>query len=163
VVPKPTENPLVPDLTETVAPVHPEEINPGQRLCVEQHEHGSDQVLERDVLVMQDLPQQREALCWAIGAGLLVERCGTTRAGPQNPSHVFPAQPVPLVPPEEPHPFDIQDNGSTLAHVSRRWFSVRDAYAVDVMSQRDATLLLILAVCVDHTLQDLKGEKPTNL
>ncbi|WP_372411425.1 LURP-one-related/scramblase family protein [Streptomyces luteireticuli] len=59
--------------------------------------------------------------------------------------------------------FDIQDRGTTLAHVSRRWFSFRDAYAVDVMAEQDTLLLLVLAVCVDHTLQDLKGEKVTNL
>ncbi|MGW1197170.1 LURP-one-related/scramblase family protein [Streptomyces sp. NPDC002536] len=62
--------------------------------------------------------------------------------------------------------FDIQDRdqGVTLAHISRRWFTIRDAYAVDVMSQEDPTLLIILAVCVDHTLQDMKeGEKLTNL
>ncbi|GAA1877815.1 LURP-one-related/scramblase family protein [Streptantibioticus ferralitis] len=58
--------------------------------------------------------------------------------------------------------FDIQHDGNTLAHISRRWFSIRDAYAVDVMSERDATLLVILAVCVDHTLQDMKGDKLTN-
>jgi uncharacterized protein YxjI len=59
--------------------------------------------------------------------------------------------------------FDIRHDGTTLAHISRRWFSLRDAYAVDVMAQQDAILLVILAVCVDHTLQDLKGEKLTNL
>lgn len=59
--------------------------------------------------------------------------------------------------------FDIRHDGTTLAHISRRWFSLRDAYAVDVLSQQDALLLLILAVCVDHTLQDRKGEKLTNL
>ncbi len=59
--------------------------------------------------------------------------------------------------------FDIQHDGNTLAHISRRWFSIRDAYAVDVLSEQDATLLIILAVCVDHVLQDMKGEKLTNL
>ncbi|MFE6685139.1 LURP-one-related/scramblase family protein [Streptomyces sp. NPDC057743] len=54
--------------------------------------------------------------------------------------------------------FDIQHDGTTLAHISRRWFSIRDAYAVDVMGPQDDTLLVILAVCVDHTLQDLKDE-----
>lgn len=58
--------------------------------------------------------------------------------------------------------FDIQHEGSTLAHISRRWFSVRDMYTVDVLSQQDALLLVILAVCVDHTLQDAKGERLTN-
>ncbi|MFF7631773.1 LURP-one-related/scramblase family protein [Kitasatospora sp. NPDC008050] len=59
--------------------------------------------------------------------------------------------------------FDIRHEGTTLAHISRRWFSIRDAYAVDVLSPQDAVLLIVLAVCVDHTLQDLKGEKITNL
>ncbi|WP_438296195.1 LURP-one-related/scramblase family protein [Streptomyces sp. HUAS TT7] len=59
--------------------------------------------------------------------------------------------------------FDIQHAGTTLAHVSRRWFSIRDAYAVDVLSEQDSTLLIILAVCVDHTLEDLKSERLTNL
>ncbi|MET9179037.1 LURP-one-related family protein [Kitasatospora aureofaciens] len=59
--------------------------------------------------------------------------------------------------------FDIRHEGTTLAHVSRRWFTIRDAYAVDVMSQQDALLLVILAVCVDHVLQDAKGDQLTNL
>ncbi|PYC87758.1 hypothetical protein C7C46_03135 [Streptomyces tateyamensis] len=52
--------------------------------------------------------------------------------------------------------FDIQHDGTTLAHISRRWFSLRDTWAVDVLSQQEATLLLVLAVCVDHTLEDLR-------
>ncbi|MGF1430110.1 LURP-one-related/scramblase family protein [Kitasatospora sp. LaBMicrA B282] len=59
--------------------------------------------------------------------------------------------------------FDIRHEGTTLAHISRRWFTIRDAYAVDVMNQPDAYVLIILAVCVDHILQDMKGEKFTNL
>ncbi|MFJ8313419.1 MULTISPECIES: LURP-one-related/scramblase family protein [unclassified Streptomyces] len=59
--------------------------------------------------------------------------------------------------------FDIQHAGTTLAHISRRWFSIRDAYAIDVLSEQDATLLIVLAVCVDHILEDRKGEKLTNL
>ncbi|MFI6684242.1 LURP-one-related/scramblase family protein [Streptomyces sp. NPDC050485] len=59
--------------------------------------------------------------------------------------------------------FDIQHKGTTLAHISRRWFSIRDAYAIDVLSEQDTTLLIVLAVCVDHTLEDRRGEKLTNL
>jgi uncharacterized protein YxjI len=59
--------------------------------------------------------------------------------------------------------FDIADGDTTLAHISRRWFSIRDAYAVDVMNEPDALLLIILAVCVDHVLEDRKGEQFTNL
>ncbi|PNE41110.1 LURP-one-related/scramblase family protein [Streptomyces noursei] len=59
--------------------------------------------------------------------------------------------------------FDILYDGTCLARISRRWFSIRDAYAVDVMSEPDALLLIVLAVCVDHTLEDRKGERLTNL
>jgi len=59
--------------------------------------------------------------------------------------------------------FDIADGDTTLAHVSRRWFSIRDAYAVDVMHEPDALLLITLAVCVDHILEDRKDEQLTNL
>ena len=59
--------------------------------------------------------------------------------------------------------FDIADGDTTLAHVSRRWFSIRDAYAVDVMYEQDALLLITVAVCVDHILEDRKDEQLTNL
>ncbi|MFF4211798.1 LURP-one-related/scramblase family protein [Streptomyces sp. NPDC001796] len=59
--------------------------------------------------------------------------------------------------------FDITDNGTTLAHISRRWFSIRDAYAVDVMYEPDGLLLIILAVCVDHIIEDRKSEQLTDL
>ncbi|GAA1968599.1 LURP-one-related/scramblase family protein [Kitasatospora viridis] len=50
--------------------------------------------------------------------------------------------------------FDIQERGSTLAHISRRLFSIRDAYSVDVLVPAETTLLLVLAVCVDHVLHE---------
>ncbi|MEV7026390.1 LURP-one-related family protein [Kitasatospora sp. NPDC093558] len=59
--------------------------------------------------------------------------------------------------------FDIQHEGTTLAHISRRWFTIRDAYAVDVLYPQDALLLLVLAVCVDHVVEDAKGDQLTNL
>ena len=59
--------------------------------------------------------------------------------------------------------FDITDHGTTLARISRRWFSIRDAYAVDVMYEPDGLLLIILAVCVDHIIEDGKSEQLTNL
>ncbi|KNB54016.1 LURP-one-related/scramblase family protein [Streptomyces caatingaensis] len=51
--------------------------------------------------------------------------------------------------------FTVQDRGTTLAQISRRRFGFRDACTVDVFAEEDALLLLVLAVCVDHTLHDL--------
>ncbi|MER6568269.1 LURP-one-related family protein [Streptomyces sp. NPDC001093] len=59
--------------------------------------------------------------------------------------------------------FGIADNGTTLAHISRRWFSIRDAYAVDVMYEPDWLLLIVLAVCVDHIIEDRRSEQLGNL
>lgn len=47
--------------------------------------------------------------------------------------------------------FDIEYAGERLARVSRTWFSLRDAYAVDVeRPDADAGLLLAVAICTDR-------------
>jgi uncharacterized protein YxjI len=49
------------------------------------------------------------------------------------------------------HEFDVDENGHRLARVSRKWFSFRDTYAIDIHSDdQDVALLLCVAVCVDH-------------
>ncbi|MFE5796151.1 hypothetical protein ACFQ8C_26725, partial [Streptomyces sp. NPDC056503] len=43
----------------------------------------------------------------------------------------------------------VVPDGELLAHISRRWFRVRDTYAVDVVREdADASLLIAVAVCV---------------
>ncbi|MFD5895169.1 MULTISPECIES: LURP-one-related/scramblase family protein [unclassified Streptomyces] len=45
--------------------------------------------------------------------------------------------------------FAIEYDGELLAHVSRRWFRVRETYAVDVIrDDSDPSLLIAVAVCV---------------
>lgn len=45
--------------------------------------------------------------------------------------------------------FAIEYDGELLAHVSRRWFRVRETYAVDVIrDDADPSLLIAVAVCV---------------
>ncbi|MFF2185243.1 LURP-one-related/scramblase family protein [Streptomyces sp. NPDC058155] len=45
--------------------------------------------------------------------------------------------------------FTIEYDGELLAHVSRRWFRVRETYAVDVIrDDADPSLLIAVAVCV---------------
>lgn len=49
------------------------------------------------------------------------------------------------------HEFEIEDeHGSRLAKVSKKWFSVRDTYGINVEDGADVPLLLSIAVCVDH-------------
>ncbi|MFC4495712.1 LURP-one-related/scramblase family protein [Streptomyces ovatisporus] len=46
--------------------------------------------------------------------------------------------------------YDIEAGGHRLARVSRKWFRVRDTYAVDVRRpDADVPLLLSLAVCIE--------------
>lgn len=51
--------------------------------------------------------------------------------------------------------YDIESGGRRLARISRKWFRVRDTYAVDVRQpDADVPLLLSLAVCIDALTGD---------
>ncbi|MFC1404934.1 MULTISPECIES: LURP-one-related/scramblase family protein [Streptacidiphilus] len=55
------------------------------------------------------------------------------------------------------HEFDIEDdNGDRVARISRKWFTLRDTYGIDIEDGQDVPLLLCVAVCVDH-LQRMEG------
>jgi uncharacterized protein YxjI len=50
--------------------------------------------------------------------------------------------------------YDIEYEGERLARISRQWFSVRDAYAVDVeRDDADPAMLIAVAVCVDRLVE----------
>ncbi|MEC4018390.1 LURP-one-related/scramblase family protein [Streptomyces sp. H27-D2] len=45
--------------------------------------------------------------------------------------------------------FSVEYDGELLAHISRKWFRIRDAYAVNVVREdADAPLMIAVAVCV---------------
>lgn len=45
--------------------------------------------------------------------------------------------------------FTVEYDGELLAHISRRWFRVRETYAVNVVREdADAALMIAVAVCV---------------
>ncbi|MDA8368471.1 MAG: LURP-one-related family protein [Nocardiopsaceae bacterium] len=53
----------------------------------------------------------------------------------------------------------ISDRNGTVAHISRKWFRLRDTYAVDVNTYRndaggDPALVISVAVCVDTMTGD---------
>ncbi|MEU6850579.1 LURP-one-related family protein [Actinacidiphila alni] len=55
--------------------------------------------------------------------------------------------------------FDIEYEGERLARISRKWFTLRDAYAVDVEREdADAAMLIAIAVCVDRMVDKEHGE-----
>jgi uncharacterized protein YxjI len=56
--------------------------------------------------------------------------------------------------------YDIEYEGERLARISRKWFTLRDAYAIDVEREdADAGLLIAIAVCVDRLVEKEHGEE----
>jgi uncharacterized protein YxjI len=47
------------------------------------------------------------------------------------------------------HEFTIRRHGQTVATVSKRWFSVRDTYAVDIAPDQDDLLILAAVLALD--------------
>ncbi len=53
------------------------------------------------------------------------------------------------------HEFTVEwENGTPMAEVSKRWFSVRDTYGVNVRDGQDAVLALAIAMCIDAIQRD---------
>jgi uncharacterized protein YxjI len=56
--------------------------------------------------------------------------------------------------------YDIEYEGERLARISRKWFTLRDAYAIDVEREdADAGMLIAIAVCVDRLVDKAHGEE----
>jgi len=47
------------------------------------------------------------------------------------------------------HEYEIEREGTTVAHVSKKWFRVRDTYGVEIDADQDPALLLAITVCID--------------
>ncbi|MFD3518168.1 LURP-one-related/scramblase family protein [Streptomyces sp. NPDC058657] len=55
--------------------------------------------------------------------------------------------------------FAVEYDGELLAHISRKWFRMRDTYAVDVVREdTDAALLIAVAVCVIRMAEKERDE-----
>jgi uncharacterized protein YxjI len=53
------------------------------------------------------------------------------------------------------HEYTIDwEGGARMAEVSKRWFSVRDAYGVSVGPKQDEVLAVAIAVCIDASGRD---------
>lgn len=47
------------------------------------------------------------------------------------------------------HEYEVRRDGAAVAEISKRWFSMRDTYAVDVAPGENVALVLALTVAVD--------------
>ncbi|BFV58194.1 LURP-one-related/scramblase family protein [Kitasatospora sp. CMC57] len=50
--------------------------------------------------------------------------------------------------------YRIEADGEAVAEISRKWLRFRDTYGVEVADGADAGLLLAVAVCVDHLVEE---------
>ena len=47
------------------------------------------------------------------------------------------------------HEYRMEDDGGQVAEVGKKWFRVRDTYGIDVAPNRDAALVIAVAIVVD--------------
>ena len=47
------------------------------------------------------------------------------------------------------HEYEIERDGDTVAHISKKWFRVRDSYGVEIGKDEDVSLLLAVVVALE--------------
>lgn len=52
------------------------------------------------------------------------------------------------------HQYEIEQDGHTVAEVSKKWFRVRDSYGVEVRPGADPALILAITVAIDALAHD---------
>ena len=57
------------------------------------------------------------------------------------------------------HDYQIRRGRQVVAQISKRWFSLRDSYGIDVAPGEDDALMLAIAVAIDEMAHDPDEEK----
>ena len=57
------------------------------------------------------------------------------------------------------HEYEVRRDGRPVAEISKRWFAIRDTYAVDVAPDEDVALVLALTVAVDWMGHEEREER----
>ena len=52
------------------------------------------------------------------------------------------------------HEYEVRSNGAPVAQISRKWFSVNDAFGVAVGPGQDHVLMLAAAICIDEISEE---------
>jgi uncharacterized protein YxjI len=47
------------------------------------------------------------------------------------------------------HEYEIEEDGKTIATVSKKWFRIKETYGVEIQPGQDDALLLAVTVCID--------------
>jgi uncharacterized protein YxjI len=52
------------------------------------------------------------------------------------------------------HDYEIRRGGQTVGRISRKWFTLRDTYGIDIAPGEDEGLVLAIAVALDEMVHD---------
>ncbi|HEY5878617.1 MAG TPA: hypothetical protein VIU11_06895 [Nakamurella sp.] len=52
------------------------------------------------------------------------------------------------------HEYEIEQDGDTVATISKKWFRVRDSYGIEIAPGHNDALLIAITVCVDEMSDD---------
>lgn len=52
------------------------------------------------------------------------------------------------------HEYSIEQDGRTVAQISKQWFSIRDTYGIETVPGTDDGLILAIAVAIDEMAHD---------
>ena len=52
------------------------------------------------------------------------------------------------------HEYEVERGGKAVAQVSKKWFSIRDTYGIDVQPGQDDGLILGIVVAIDEMVHD---------
>jgi len=52
------------------------------------------------------------------------------------------------------HEYEIENDGETIAEVSKKWFRLRDSYGVEIRPGVEPALILAVTVCIDAMTHD---------
>jgi uncharacterized protein YxjI len=52
------------------------------------------------------------------------------------------------------HEYEVRNNGTVAAQISKQWFSLHDAYGIAVAPGQDDLLMLAAAICIDEISEE---------
>ena len=56
------------------------------------------------------------------------------------------------------HEYDVKRGDDVVARISKRWFTIRDTYGIDIAEGEDDALLLAVAVAIDEISQQVEDD-----
>ncbi|MBI1277625.1 MAG: hypothetical protein GC179_05820 [Anaerolineaceae bacterium] len=58
------------------------------------------------------------------------------------------------------HEYAITRGGQSVAHISKRWFTIRETYGVEVFDEPQSALMIALTVAIDEMMHEVNDKPP---